>query len=300
MIYTTEEFKLRRDILLNATSQYIFLSSSRVYADSKKAITENSPRLLDVSTDKDYLNSDEYSLAKARQENFITSSNKKNYTIIRPYITYNNQRLQLGVYEKEVWLYRALHGKTIPFSKKIAEKYTTMTYGGDVANGIAKIVGNKKTLGEVFHITSNKAMKWKDILNIYIKVFKNITGNEIKIKYIDENDMSDLGFGYQVTYDRYFERKFNNNKFEKIIGITEFMSPEDGLSKCLKEFLLNPKFQNVSYELFAKMDRMTNENMKLSEISSKKDKIKYIIYRYFPPKIIYYIKKLIKKTKDVE
>ena len=31
MIYNTEEFKTRRDILLDATGQYLFLSSSRVY-----------------------------------------------------------------------------------------------------------------------------------------------------------------------------------------------------------------------------------------------------------------------------
>ena len=36
MVYTTIEFKNRINQLLNATSKYIFLSSSRVYADSKE------------------------------------------------------------------------------------------------------------------------------------------------------------------------------------------------------------------------------------------------------------------------
>ena len=38
MIYNTEEFKARRDLLLGSTKQYVFLSSSRVYADSKTPI----------------------------------------------------------------------------------------------------------------------------------------------------------------------------------------------------------------------------------------------------------------------
>ena len=93
MAYHTDEFKSRRDLLLGATDQYLFLSSSRIYANSKTPITEDSPRLLDVTTDKEYLKTDEYALAKARQENLLQESGKTNWTIIRPYITYSNQRL---------------------------------------------------------------------------------------------------------------------------------------------------------------------------------------------------------------
>ena len=85
------------------------------YANENGRITEKSKRLLDVCTDEEYLKTDEYALTKVRQENILLSSGKKNWTIIRPYITYNVERLQLGVYEKENWLYRALHGRSIVF-----------------------------------------------------------------------------------------------------------------------------------------------------------------------------------------
>lgn len=39
MVYTTKEFKQRADMLLKATDHYLFLSSSRVYADSDSPIT---------------------------------------------------------------------------------------------------------------------------------------------------------------------------------------------------------------------------------------------------------------------
>ena len=71
MVYRTGEFRHRMPQLLAATAQYVFLSSSRVYADSAEPITEDSPRLLDVSTDATYLKTDEYALAKARQENAL-------------------------------------------------------------------------------------------------------------------------------------------------------------------------------------------------------------------------------------
>lgn len=53
------------------------------------------------------LSIDEYAITKAHQENLLINSKNKNWTIIRPYITYSEQRLQLGTFEKEDWLYRA-------------------------------------------------------------------------------------------------------------------------------------------------------------------------------------------------
>lgn len=100
MIYGTDEFSCRVNKLLKACKQYVFLSSSRVYADSKEPITEQSPRLLDVCKDEEYLKTDEYALSKAREENVLFNSEYKNWTIIRPYITYSEIRLQLGVLEK--------------------------------------------------------------------------------------------------------------------------------------------------------------------------------------------------------
>ena len=98
-----------------------------VYADSKTLITEESPRLLDVCKDRSYLKTDEYALAKAREENILLESMQKNWTIIRPYITYNVERLQLGAIEKDIWLHRALHDRSIPLPKDVATHQTTMT-----------------------------------------------------------------------------------------------------------------------------------------------------------------------------
>ena len=237
MVYSTEEFKSRCDILLNATNQYIFLSSSRVYADSETPITEDSPRLLDITTDSEYLKTDEYALTKARQENLLRESGKTNWTIIRPYITYSNQRLQLGVYEKELWLYRALYDRTTVFPKAIAGKYTTMTLGADVAMEISKLIGNEKAMGEAFHLTTDKAIKWDDVLAIYKRVFKDVTGKEIKIKYVDDpKPIYDvMGNKYQVIYDRLFDRRFNNSKFLQVAGECKFDRRKQGwkLNFCI-------------------------------------------------------------------
>ena len=284
MVYNTEEFKARHGLFLGATEQYLFLSSSRVYADSDTPITEDSPRLLDVTTDDEYLKTDEYALTKARQENLLRESGKTNWTIIRPYITYSNQRLQLGVYEKELWLYRALYDRTTVFPKAIAEKYTTMTLGADVAMGISKLIGNDKAMGEAFHITTDRAIKWDDVLTIYRIVFKDVTGKEIKIKYADDpKPIYDImGNKYQVIYDRLFDRRFDNTKFLQAAGGCKFESPETGLEKCLREFLEKPTFRETPLKAFAYMDKITGERTSMSSFLGIKCKIKYAIGRYTP------------------
>ena len=284
MVYNTKDFKARRDLLLNATNQYIFLSSSRVYADSKTPITEDSPRLLDVTADREYLKTDEYALTKARQENLLRESEKTNWTIIRPYITYSNQRLQLGVYEKELWLYRALHDKTIVFPRAIAEKYTTMTLGTDVAMGISKLIDNEKAMGEAFHITTDRSIKWDDVLVIYKRVFKDVTGKEIKIQYADDPKpiYEAMGNKHQVIYDRLFDRRFDNTKFLQAVGECDFESPEIGLERCLREFLEKPAFRDTPLKAFAYMDKIMGERTSLSHFDGIKRKIKYAIGRYTP------------------
>ena len=88
MMYSTKEFEERYQILLNSTSQYIFMSSARVYSNADEYQTETTPRLLDYIKDEKYLATDEYALNKAREENLLLNSGSRNYTIIRPGITY--------------------------------------------------------------------------------------------------------------------------------------------------------------------------------------------------------------------
>lgn len=167
MSYSLSEVQERLDRILDSVGQYIFLSSCRVYAESKTPITEDTPRLLDVCGDKEYLATEEYALAKAREENLLFESGRNNWTIVRPTVTYNSRRLQLGCYELEEWFGRALRGKPVVFFDDLVDKLTSMTYGGDVAAGISYLVGNPQAMGEVVNIASPESKTWGEILEIY-------------------------------------------------------------------------------------------------------------------------------------
>lgn len=280
MVYTTAGFKKRIDLLLESTSQYVFLSSARVYADSNTPIKEASARLLDVTDDNEFLASDEYSLAKARQEDILKTSGKRNWTIIRPYITYSSHRLQLGILEKEDWLYRTLHGRTIVFSDEISSTATTMTYGLDVANGIKSIIGNNNALGEIYHITSNQAFLWSEILDIYLNVLEKHLGYRPKVILEGLDSFQKYHSAvYQIKYDRLYNRRFNNDKIGNLIDTDNFTLTEIGIASCLEEFLEHPSFKQINWRAEALKDRETNEFTPLSEIKGLKQKIKYLLYR---------------------
>ena len=285
MVYSTNEFRNRADRFLSATNQYIFISSARVYAESDKPLTEKSPRLLDVCMDQEYLKTDEYALSKARQEDILMSAHSKNFTIVRPSLTYNSNRLQFAISEKEEWLYRALHGRSIILPDDMMHVKTTMTYGGDVAYAISKLVGNKKALGETVHITNSISNTWEEIWKIYQSVFEEKTGEKMKL-FIANDSLkiaSDLGRTYQIKYARRVSRTFSNEKMNSIIGETSFLSAEDGLKKCLGEFLDGAKkIGPVNERTQAYFDRLTGEHADLSEFKGVKGKLKYMIGRHIP------------------
>ena len=196
MIYTTESFSARYEKLLSSTEHYVFLSSYRVYGDNgSKPITEQSPRLLDSVNDPEYLKTDEYGLTKARQENILRAGTRKNFTIIRPAITYAGDRFQLGTMEANEFLVRVKDHKTVIFPKEMLKKQATMTWAGDVGKMIARLVLNEKAYGETYTAATAEHHTWGEIL----KTYRRILGMRTKLVSLDPIGASSGGYGRSST-----------------------------------------------------------------------------------------------------
>lgn len=301
MIYPTVVFKKRAQIYLDSTDQYLFLSSARVYADSKRPITESSPRLLDVCKDEVYLKTDEYALAKARSENILFESVKKNWTIIRPYITYNTKRLQLGGLELDTWLTATLSGRPLVLPKDVGIHETTMSYGDDVAYAMMMLIGNKSAFGEVFHITGTDHMTWNEVAEIYKDVIEDQTGKRPEIYTPDTSRVVSavIGNATQIQYDRMYDRIFDNSKLIEAIRDTakeemNFLPMKKGLQRCLKKYLSLPyghrlNVCNSSY--LTQIDKSTKGKPSLSGIEGTMEKFKYLGY-YYTPGVLETLKKV--------
>ena len=251
MVWSTAAFASVRDALLSSCTQYVFLSSYRVFADAP-VITEVSPRLLDVSDDAEYLATDEYALAKARQENLLREADSANWTIVRPAITYDRSgRFQLCTLESDSWLRLALAGHAVPLASEMLSKQTTMSWGGDVARMISELVGNAAALGEDYNVCTSKHQSWAEVVDIYQSLVK-LRVREVSLKKFEHAS----GSAYQCRYDRMFHRVMDNSKVLKTTGLAEsdLTGVKDGLSRELEIFLRDPQFRPVSMRQLGRLD----------------------------------------------
>jgi len=268
MVYSTTEFNTRAEGILSRCKHYIFLSSYRVYADAS-IITEETPRLIDSSTDKEFLGSDDYSLVKARQEYILSKSIYKNWTIVRPSITYSKERFQLGTLEADEFVWRALKGLPVILPGAMLDRVTTMTWAGDVARLIAGLSLNKRAFGEDFNLATNEHHTWAEVADIY----NRIVG--LQVKSVEVSDYIEALGGdfnkYQIFYDRMYNRIVDSSKVLIVTGETKegFTSLEDGLAKELREFISKPRFGTIDYARQAHIDRLTKTRVDLSEATSE-------------------------------
>lgn len=271
MIYSTDEFAARRDILLSGTKHYLFLSSYRVFNDDK-VITERSPRLLDSSSDAAYLKTDEYGLCKARSENLLRESNYQNWTIIRPGITYSKMRFQLGCLEANTLCFRSLQGLPVVMPREMRLKQTTLTWGKDVALMIARLILNPKAYREDFNCASSEHCSWGEVCDLY----KELLGTDVRDCSV-EDYIKIIGNRAQVCYDRLFDRALDNSKVLSVTGLRQddFMPLRKGLTRELKAFVASPVYQYPNVVINARMDKVLGTRIKLVGMS-KEDKIAYL------------------------
>lgn len=280
MNYDLDEFKSRVDLMLASTFHYIWISSCRVYSDSAARLFEDSPRLLETSTDREFLATNRYALRKARQEDVLKNSGKKNFTIIRPYITYNTERLQLGVLEKEHWLCRLLRGKALVVSEEFLEKETTLTYARDVSGAILDLINRGNPEGEIYQIAGRETISWCDLLRLYCDIIFRQTGLRPKVycsKTICVIENLWEG-GYNTVYDRNYNRRFDSMKIERVLGKKiNYSSIREGVTRCLVEFIeKGGKFRHIEPEYEAYQDLLCGEISGMDYFDSEEDFREYM------------------------
>ena len=276
MIYGTEEFRSRRDALVSASGQYVFLSSYRVFAE-EVPLTEKSPRLLDVSHDKEYLATDEYALRKAREEDILRNGQGRNWTSVRPAITYSKERFQFGCLEAGAICWRALHGLPNIIPEEMMEKRTTMTWGFDVARMIAGLVLNDSAIGEDFNCATAEHHSWREVADIY----RRHIGMKVKSCSMDEY-LALSNWRYQVLYDRMFDRVLDNSKVLSATHIAPntLTTLEDGLGRELDTFARHNSKPSPDLLKNARIDHITGTSLLTFRHLSRQEKKKYVKLRW--------------------
>lgn len=274
MIYKTPEFRERYTQLLNAAKQYIFVSSYRVYGDNQgKPITEDAPRLLDSVQDQEYLKTDEYALTKARQEDILRASGEKNWTIVRPAITYSRDRFQLGTMEAGDFVRRALAGKPVIFPRQMLDKQATLSWAGDVAKLIGALALNPGAMGQIYTVSTAEHHSWEEILKIYTQLL------DMQVRLVDLKTYEQvMGGPYQIRYDRMLDRVIDNGKILAITGMRQesFMPLRQGLEMELEQFRKNPVYPGYRPDKDARMDQALNQNITSGPLATLRRKCRTV------------------------
>ena len=239
MIYDRDTFADWAPKLLGATDHYIYLSSYRVYANEEVPIKETSPLLNDILPESEIQRGyNDYCLYKARGEKIVRAWEKKNWTIIRPAITYSFGRYQLATLEAHEVINRTRAGKTILLPDAAMDVQATMSWAGDVAKMIAAIVCNEKAMGETYTVATAEHHTWREIAEYY----KELIGLDYEIipaeRFIDlwagaksPENKNRIHAEWQLYFDRCFTRVIDNTKILELMGEaqSDLMPLYDGL-----------------------------------------------------------------------
>ena len=248
-----ENYKPRGKMLLDNTDQLIFLSSYRVYADEEHPIKETSPQLLNVVKDQYFLENEKYAIPKSHNENFLRASGKKNWTIIRPLISFSHFRLDLVTTGAPELLNRSKAGKPILLPEKARYLTSGVGWAGNIGKMIAALVGNEKAIGEAFTLGTGEQNTWDQVADMYADLLGATFAWVPTEDYLENGTDNSYGVRCALLYDRLFDRKIDTTKLFAATGLSfkDFTKCYDGIVNELAFLSNNPsyaaQFDNQSF-----------------------------------------------------
>lgn len=286
-------------LLKKVCKQYIFISSACVYKrDSNDfPLTEDSPK----PNEKWNYNVEKYDAERTLVR--LAADFCAKFTIVRPYITYDDERIPFGIspiykYHRTL-LERIKCGKPM-FVWKNGENVTTLTYVSDFAKGVVGLFLNVNAFNQDFHITSDYHYTWNEFwkilcskMNVKPSIY-NISLEEFE-KYLPR-------YSCMLRGDRALDAIFDNEKIKKAVPTLKFdYSLSEGIDRILK-YYDDLESWDYDYEYDALVDRMlSSKSSNCTYVKYKNSKrtscIVYHLYRYLPYRIALKICRVLKIKK---
>ncbi|GAB4506729.1 MAG: SDR family oxidoreductase [Anaerolineales bacterium] len=248
-------YDIQRDLSLfrDKTDQFVFISSASAYQKPVKnyLITEETPLANPFW---------EYSRNKIACENLLMDEYRKNgfpVTIVRPSHTYGPSQIPF-IYGSWLHPWTLIHRMKENKPVIIPGDGTSLwvlTWNADFAKGFLGLLGNKKAIGEAFHITSDEVLSWEQIyLEAYQAVGAEPNVIHIPSDYIARFDEHAIG---SLIGDKSNSVVFNNSKIKRFVpGYDCEVKWSEGVRRSLSWFEAHPEFQTIDHEALQKWDRI--------------------------------------------
>jgi nucleoside-diphosphate-sugar epimerase len=284
---TPADIKRVYPIFKDICQQYIFISTACVYRRAKSdfPITESSAKPNHNWS---------YSIEKFESEKVLIKMSMKStsyFTIIRPYITYNKERIPLGIsliYSQHCTIIERIKAGKPWFVWDDGKAMSTLTYVEDFAVGVVGLFLNEKAKNEDFHITSDFVYSQKEIVEMLFNKLKK----PISVVSIPTLSISDFMPEYReiLIGDRSLDAIFDNSKIKEAVPYLNFNT---SLSKGFDyniDYWKNKSIKIYDYKFDALIDKLlASHKVKCSYVpysnSDKISRIIYYFYRYLPFRI---------------
>ncbi len=249
--FTPDHIQTDIELFAGRTQQYVFISSASAY---KKPV-DQWPIVESTPLHNPYW---QYSRDKIACEQLLTKAYRDSgfpATIVRPSHTYDETLLPFDPYQAGFTVLRRLQqGKPVVVHGDGTSLWV-LTHHQDFAKGFVGLLGNPKTLGESFHITSDEVLTWNEIVQLIARA----AGVSAKIVHVPSEVIAKHhpAWGAGLLGDKAHSVIFDNSKLKRFVPDFAATIPfARGAEQIVRFYAANPDFEAVNPEVDALMDRL--------------------------------------------
>jgi nucleoside-diphosphate-sugar epimerase len=243
--YELAEAQADYELFKGATGQYVFISSTVVYAKPPRRLplTEEAPvgnPWWDYAQKK--LACEEWLLERRAETGFPV-------TVVRPSHTYSRQWVPNAVSSGSyTFAARLEQGKPV-FVHDDGESLWTLTTAADFAVGLAGLLGKTEAIGEAFHITSDEVLTWNQI---NAEVAEAVGAGSPRVVKVPTEFICQVAPQLSGTLkgDKSHPGVFDNSKIKRFVPEFQCRTPfRVGVRESVNWLREHPERQNLKPEL---------------------------------------------------
>jgi nucleoside-diphosphate-sugar epimerase len=246
--FTPQHIRTDIELFRGRAGQYVFISSASAYQTppSRVPLVESAPLrnpFLQYSRDK--IACEELLRDAYREEGFPA-------TIVRPSHTYDKTLVPF----EGGWtvLGRMRQGKPVVVHGDGTSLWT-LTHHSDFAQGFVPLLGHPRTVGDVFHITSDDVLTWDQIAHTLAAAL----GVRADIVHVPSDVIAaaDPGWGAGLLGDKAHSMVFDNSKLRSVVpGYRAVIPFEQGAREIAAWYDGDPARQVTDQKIDTLMDKL--------------------------------------------
>jgi nucleoside-diphosphate-sugar epimerase len=244
--FTPEHVATDLELFTGRTGQYVFISSASAYQTppERLPVTESTPLRNPFW---------QYSRDKIACEDLLVGAYRESgfpVTVVRPSHTYDRTSVPLDGGWTAVE--RMRQGREVVVHGDGTSLWT-LTHHEDFARGFVPLLGDPRSLGEAFHITSDDVLTWNQV----VRSLGEAAGVEPRIVHVPSDAIAaaDPGWGAGLLGDKAHSMVFDTTKLRRVVPeFTTTIRFEQGAREIVAWHDADPARRTVDARTDAVMD----------------------------------------------